>query len=161
GMANLQRGYGASAVLDLDDAVSRYQQICAAHSPPRLTDLARVLSENAVTLKYFGDPDLAVGAADRAIRIYVNRGGGLDLVGAQSLERAARVAAEIHGEFGRLDAALDADRFCVMAFEQFLAQGSVDARDDLIKALVRESVHLAAAGRSDEAVARRAQAREL
>src|SRR5262249_12385677 len=121
GTANLERGYGASAVLDLDDAVSRYAEICSSAGPERWLDLARVLSSSAVALQYHGDPDLAVGAADRAIRIYVNGRDHLDHVSAQGLERAAEVASEIHGEFGRLDAALEADRFCIRARDAFLA----------------------------------------
>jgi tetratricopeptide (TPR) repeat protein len=161
GLANHQRGYGASAVLDLDDAVSRYAQIGASDpARPRL-DLARVLSSNAVVLSYYGDPDLAVASADRAIRLYVNGNTQLDLVSTQSLQNAAGVAAQLHGELGRADIALEADQYCIRTAEAFLAYGSLDAGGDLVRALLRQSVHLEAAGRPADAEASRARAREL
>jgi tetratricopeptide (TPR) repeat protein len=161
GAAQLKRGHGASAVLDFDDAVSRYAQLCSALDPPPLLDLARVLASSAVALGRHGDPDLAVGAADRAIRIYVNGNTQLDLVSTQGLARAAEVAAEIHGECGRMDAALEADQFGIRAHEAFLAHGAVDARDDLVRSLVRAGAHLGAVGRAGDAEASRARAREL
>jgi tetratricopeptide (TPR) repeat protein len=161
GLAYFERGYGASAVLDLDDALSRYGQVYACEpGRPRL-DLARVLASSAAVLARYGDPDLSVAAADRAIRICVNENTELDLVSAQSLHNAAEVAAELHGELGRLDAALEADQVCLRVLESFLAYGSFDARGQLVKALVREGVHLDALGRSAEAEESRARARQL
>jgi hypothetical protein len=161
GGANLSRGHGASAVLDLDDAVTRYEQICAADPDRPHLDLARVLATNAVVLAHHGDPDLAVGAADRAIRIYVNGNTQLDLVSTQGLQRAAEVAAELHGEAGRLDAALAADDYCIRAHEAFLAYGAADAGAGLVRSLVRASGHLEAFGHTAKAKACRARAREV
>jgi hypothetical protein len=60
-----------------------------------------------------------------------------------------------------MDAALAADDLCVRALEALLAHGALDARGGLVKALVRESGHMVAARRADEAEAIRARAREL
>ncbi len=67
--ARMLGGRGASAVLEVDEAVSYQRSLSAGQeTAARCLDMARILTSNAVILDRFGDPDLAVASADRAIR---------------------------------------------------------------------------------------------
>lgn len=106
---SLQRR-GASAIIELDAAVSTYLQVTGG-GPGR--DLARALSRNGVIMTLFGDPDVAVGSADQAVRIYVtlqSNGGKFQIPAddAGYLNQAAACAAITHLRFGRQDIGLQA-----------------------------------------------------
>jgi tetratricopeptide (TPR) repeat protein len=103
-------GRGASAVVDADRAVRGYRRLTsvATSDDPAHLDLARVLSAAAVVQLQFGDPDLAVGAADSAIRIYLNRDRSATaaddlLVHGNYLAEALVVAELVHGVHGRAE----------------------------------------------------------
>jgi tetratricopeptide (TPR) repeat protein len=108
GLAQHARGYGASAVLDLDAAVSAYRRLYTGHAnAPHALNLARVLAINAVVLRLYGDPDLAVASADSAIRLYNSRLHTVDFrmqaaTHARYLQMAAGVASELHAAHGRM-----------------------------------------------------------
>jgi hypothetical protein len=78
---------------------------------PFTIDVAWALSQHAEVLHRFGDPDLAVAAADLALRTFLNRGDEINrmLVAKASYVRAfiaaALIAADIHERFGRADIA--------------------------------------------------------
>src|SRR5262245_15733822 len=110
GMAQSSRGYGASAVLDLDAGVQAYTG-SADDLPLRL---ATALALNASVLEDYGDPDLAVRSADAAIGLFLRHQDELDAgpegaTYAHQLCVAARVAGDVHASAGRLDIALRAD----------------------------------------------------
>lgn len=77
----------------------------------RALDTARVLAWHAWVTSRVGDPDLAVGAADTAVRIYIHRAAEVNT--APELRAlhlplfllAARVAAVVHDAYGRADLA--------------------------------------------------------
>lgn len=107
-------GLGASAVPQADTAVTTYEELAGADShDPRQRDLARVYADNAKVLARFGDPDLAVGSADRAIRIYLARRPSSGTFAVEREEMgylvlAASVAATIHAWHGRIEVSLAA-----------------------------------------------------
>jgi hypothetical protein len=90
-------GAGASAVVDAQSAVLHRR---AAGGPA----LARALAVNADVLAAYGDPDLAVGSADRAIRLYLAREVD-DPTDIAHLRRALAVAVAVHTAHGRHDLA--------------------------------------------------------
>lgn len=101
---------GASAIVELDSAVTAYIQLTGGG--PSL-DLARALSRNGLFLALFGDPDMAVGSADQALRIYLTtqkQGGPLQIRAEDAgyLNQAAACAGIIHLRFGRQDIGLAA-----------------------------------------------------
>ncbi|HEV7897024.1 MAG TPA: tetratricopeptide repeat protein [Planosporangium sp.] len=127
GAAELARGYGATAVLELDSAVDTYLDPHPGTDDPHPLDLARVLALNASALRAHGDPDLAVASADAAIRLYrsypdVTNGAPDALTHTRYLLLAANTAADIHGTHDRLASALEAGDFAVRA-----ARAVVDA----------------------------------
>lgn len=114
--ARLAGGRGASAVLEVDEAVSYHLgQPAAQQAPARSLGMARVLTSSAVILDRFGDPDLAVVSADRAIRLYtsladaINAAPDLDFQ-FEYLLTVADVAARIHSASGRAEYSLAARR---------------------------------------------------
>ncbi|WP_117215176.1 hypothetical protein [Allorhizocola rhizosphaerae] len=129
GMAESARGFGPSAVLELDDAVDRYVRLESRDD----LDLARVLALGATVWHRHADPDLAVTAADAAIRIYLNAGGAET----PYFIFAVEVASQIHGAFGRLDLALAADELALQALS-----GTTPDAVRLAQARVRQQEHL-------------------
>jgi tetratricopeptide (TPR) repeat protein len=91
-------GAGASAVVDAQSAVLHHR------GARRRRDLARALAVNADVLAAYGDPDLAVAAADLAVRSFLDRGPGGG-PHREELRRALAVAVAVHGAHGREDLA--------------------------------------------------------
>jgi tetratricopeptide (TPR) repeat protein len=168
GLSHLARGYAASAICEVDEAVSAYKALGgeAATSPHHL-DLARVLSVNGSVLHEHGDPALAVASADASIRMYLDRAAEINarpdsLVHTRYLRAAAGVASQIHGERGRLHLAADADRFAVhTATAVALASKSPADRGVLAAAMTRQGFHLILAGDEDAGAALLDQAHGL
>jgi tetratricopeptide (TPR) repeat protein len=152
--ARMLGGRGASAVLEVDEAVSFHLSLPASQqTAARSLEMARILTSNAVILDRFGDPDLAVASADRAIRLYtsladaINAAPDLDFQ-FEHLLAVADVAARIHSASGRLDRAFEADDLATHA-ARALATASGAERDATALAirLTRKALHLGAAGR--------------
>src|SRR5262249_37685319 len=96
------QGLGASAVVEAATAVTTYMQITgSADGEKQMLDLARVLARNSLILARFGDPDMAVASADRAVRTYLTHPVNPEHAGyfCQALAQAAL----IHLDQGRLD----------------------------------------------------------
>ncbi len=156
GSAKMIGGRGASAVLELDEAVSSHRRLLAGQqTAARSLDMARILTSNAAVLDRFGDPDLAVASADHAIRLYtsladaINAAPDLDFHFGY-LETVADVAARIHAATGRLDLALQADDLAVHAARALAkASGSASETAGLAARLTRKGLHLTAAGQPD------------
>ena len=159
--ARMLGGRGASAVLEVDEGVSYHLSLPASQqTAARSLDMARILTANAVILDRFGDPDLAVASADRAIRLYtsladaINAAPDLDFQ-FEHLLAVADVAARIHSASQRLDRALGADDLAVHAARALAtAGGSAGEATALAVRLTRKGLHLRAAGlpdRRDEA----------
>jgi hypothetical protein len=112
-------GRGASAVLEAAQAVEFYEPLAdAGGSSPHRRDFARVCADNAKILARFGDPDMAVGSADRALRIYLSRGPtpnsfAIDREDIGYLVTAASVAVAIHAWHGRIEVGLIAAQAAV------------------------------------------------
>lgn len=121
GLAESARGFGASAVLELDDAADRYIRLDAGEdSSPRYLDLARILAVSATVLHKYADPDLAAVAADQAIRMYLQRAEEINTGPAVARHsvyfmHATEVASEAHAAHGRLDLARQVDEMAVHA----------------------------------------------
>lgn len=160
GRARMIGGRGASAVMELDEAVSYHRrqpagQQTAGHS----LDMARVLTSNAVVLDRFGDPDLAAASADHAIRLYtslaaaINAAPDLDFHFGY-LQAVADVAARIHAASGRMDLALQADELAIHAARALATAGGAAGQGagqdgGLAARLTRKGLHLRAAGHRD------------
>jgi tetratricopeptide (TPR) repeat protein len=121
GRARMIGGRGASAVLELDEAVASHRRLLAGtQTAERSLDMARILTSNAVVLERFGDPDLAVASADSAIRLYmsladaINSAPDLDFHFGY-LQAVADVAARLHAASGRMDLAIQADDLAIHA----------------------------------------------
>ncbi|MGC9669153.1 hypothetical protein ACNTMW_21675 [Planosporangium sp. 12N6] len=169
GMAELSRGHGATAVLELDFAVSTYLDLhSGGDGGPYLRDLARVLALNASVLAAHGDADLALASADAAIgyhhrsRTDVGEDTPDTRVDLRYLLLAATTAADLHGAYGRLAAALDADALAVRAARALAGAAGADRPDrELAGALARSGLHLRAAGRGADGDRLVAQARAV
>jgi len=154
--ARMLGGRGASAVLEVDEAVSYHLSLPASElTATRTLDMARILTANAVILDRFGDPDLAVASADRAIRLYtsladaINAAPDLDFR-FEHLLAVADIAARIHSASRRLDRAFEADDLAVHAARALAtASGSAADATALAVRLTRKGLHLKAAGRPD------------
>ncbi|GII22960.1 hypothetical protein [Planosporangium mesophilum] len=123
GAAELARGHGASAVLELDSAVNTYLALRALTDDNPADDndgdtdpldLARVLALNASALRAHGDPDLAVASAGAALRLYASHAPASP-AHTTYLLLAASTASDLHGAHGRLESALEADDVAVRA----------------------------------------------
>ncbi len=110
-------GRGATAVTEAAAAVAAYQALAAqipagqrSSGHPVLRGLARVYSSSAAIMARFGDPDMAVGSADRGIRIYMSDAGtgvfGVAEEDVGYLVSGTSVAAVIHALHGRIDISL-------------------------------------------------------
>jgi tetratricopeptide (TPR) repeat protein len=152
GMAQFSRGYGASAVLDLDAGVQAHAGLADG---PRF-ELAIALALNASVLEEYGDPDLAVRSADTAIGLFLRHQDHLDdgpagATNAHYLCLAARVAGDIHARANRLETALRADEIGVRTADR-LADSDAPADEKLlVEAMTRRALRLRAAGRAEEA----------
>jgi len=170
-MGRMLGGRGASAVLEVDEAVSYHLSVPPGQqTAARSLDMARILTSNAVILDRFGDPDLAVASADRAIRQYrsladaINAAPDLDFQ-FEHLLAVTDVAARIHSASGRLDRAFEADDLAIHAARALAtASGAASDAAALAVRLTRKALHLRAAGRpgrGDEADACLAEASVL
>lgn len=153
--ARMLSGRGASAVLEVDEAVSYHLSLPAIEqTAARSLDMARILTSNATILDRFGDPDLAVASADRAIRLYtsladaINAAPDLDFQ-FEHLLAVADIAARIHSASRRFDRAFEADDLAVHAARALAtAGGSAGEAAALAVRLTRKGLHLRA-GRPD------------
>jgi tetratricopeptide (TPR) repeat protein len=157
GFAQHARGYGTSAVLDLDAAVVAYRCLYSGRdNDPHALDLARVLAMNAAVLRAYGDPDLAVAAADAALRLYLSKASTVNRTPAVALHTtytlmAASVASEIHAAHRRMDLAYAADEIAAHTARLLQPRNTVQARQELARALGRKGLHLRATNRPTEA----------
>ena len=152
GMAQSSRGYGASAVLDLDAGV----QVFGAAADDYPLELATALALNASVLEDYGDPDLAVRSADAAIGLFLRHQDRLDegpegATNAHHLCLAARVAGDVHAGAGRLDIAQRADEIAVRTADRLADSDSETDQVLLVEAMTRRALRLRAAGQPDEA----------
>jgi tetratricopeptide (TPR) repeat protein len=157
GLTQSARGYGVSAVMDLDAAVTAYSRLYTGADDPRYLDLARVLAMNAEVLRRHGDPDLAVTSADSAMSLYASRIRTIDsfwdaAMHWDCLSTAASVSSEIHAAHGGIKEALTADIFAVHAarFRTSYSKTTLDLRA-LALALTRHGLHLKANNQDSEA----------
>lgn len=156
-MTQAHRGYGATAVLEIDSAVITYGALSAGEASLQ-PDFARVLAMNALILRRYGDADLAVASADAAIRLFLQLAGQInDAPQAPSYARylctASAVAADIHAEAGRFEVALQADEIGVSTADTLADSDSPADLRTLVGMLTRKGRHLAEMGRKDEAEA--------
>lgn len=159
GMAQFSRGYGASAVLDLDAGVQRYAALVESPgdpSPDTQLELATALALNASVLEEYGDPDLAVRSADGAIGLFLRwqdrlGDGPPEATNAHHLCLAARVAGDVHATAGRLDIALRADDIGMKTADRLADSDSETDQKLLVEAMTRRALRLRAAGRAEEA----------
>ncbi|HEU4948050.1 MAG TPA: hypothetical protein VFT31_12930 [Kribbella sp.] len=152
-MTQAHRGYGASAVLEMDGAVITYGQLVGGaagllHQP----DFARVLAMNALILRRYGDPDLAVASADAAIQLFLQLSDQINdhpqaLSYARYLCAATEVSADIHASEGQFDLALEADEVGLATADTLADSESDTDLRTLVAALTRKGKHLATAGR--------------
>ncbi|MFI6251880.1 hypothetical protein [Streptomyces sp. NPDC051016] len=109
----LRTGQGASALVSAENGLQGWLERFEGHDPFTV-DMARALSQHAEVLHRWGDPDLAVGAADLAIRTFLNRRDEINgTVDARSryvpaFIKSGLIAADIHQRFGRSSIAADA-----------------------------------------------------
>lgn len=162
-------GHGVSAVVESDGAVMTYLGLGAdAGDSPLNLDLARVLSMHAGVLYEYGDRDLAVCAADWAVRYYlakaeaVNAGPPAEsFTHGRYLRQAAGVAARVHTEQGRPEIALAAGATEVHTARVAALPDGPGDRADLASALTRHGLDLRVAGRTAEGNALLREARGI
>lgn len=158
-MTQAHRGYGATAVLEIDGAVLTYGRLTASEGgEPHRPDFARVLAMNALILRRYGDPDLAVASADAAIRLFLQLADQINGAPqapsyARYLCTAASVAADVHAAAGRFDVALQADEIGLTTADTLADSDSLADLRTLVGMLTRKGRHLAATGHRDEAEA--------
>lgn len=110
-------GRGASALVAAENTLLA---LMAGHRDggPFTPDLAWALSQHSEILHRFGDPDLAVAAADLALLAFIERRDEINqtvvakVSYARAFVRAALVSADVHSRFGRPEYAQDA-RDCI------------------------------------------------
>jgi tetratricopeptide (TPR) repeat protein len=156
GMAQYRRGYGGSAVLDLDAGVSSHGDLAASGDRDAQLALAKALALNASVLQLFGDPELAAGSADAAIRLFLQHTDRLDdgppeATNSHHLCLAARVSGDVHAVSGRLEIALQADDIAVRTADRLADSDRPDDERLLVEAMTRKALRLRDAGRMDEA----------
>jgi tetratricopeptide (TPR) repeat protein len=154
--ARMLGGRGASAVLEVDEAVSYLLALLASQqTPARSLAMARTLVSNAVILDRFGDPDLAVASADRAIRLFTSQADAINAAPDlefqfEDLLTVADIASRIHSASRQLDRTLEADDLAVHAARALAkASGSAGDAKALAVRLTRKALHLRALGRPD------------
>ncbi|MFC6016024.1 hypothetical protein ACFP2T_07435 [Plantactinospora solaniradicis] len=169
GIAQLARGWGASAVLHLDRAVNGHLYLLResgrrADERQLALVLSRSLLVNAEALMRYGDPQLAAAAADLGFRGYLGqhrtRGWNVAHMGVLATNASAILA-----RAGRLADAIEADAIAVKAVgERAEGSGTGDDRRCLATTLATWSMHLLATGDTEhrqQAAACLADARAL
>jgi tetratricopeptide (TPR) repeat protein len=155
-MTHAHRGYGASAVLEMDGAVIAYGQLVGGEGGLLLQpDFARVLAMNALILRRYGDPDLAVASADAAIQLFLQLSDQINdnpqaLSYARYLCSATEVSADVHAAQGRLDLALEADEVGLATADTLADSESPTDLRTLVAALTRKGHHLCIIDRVSE-----------
>lgn len=152
-MTQAHRGHGATAVLEMDGAVIAYGQLVGGedglkHQP----DFARVLAMNALILRRYGDPALAVASADAATQLFLQLADQINdspqsLSYARYLCSATAVSADVHAAEGRLDLALEADEVGLTTADTLADSESATDLRTLVAALTRKGKHLGIVGR--------------
>ncbi|MFD7158335.1 hypothetical protein ACFV9C_27310 [Kribbella sp. NPDC059898] len=152
-MTQAHRGHGATAVLEMDGAVIAYGQLVGGedglkHQP----DFARVLAMNALILRRYGDPALAVASADAATQLFLQLADQINespqsLSYARYLCTATAVSADVHAAEGRMDLALEADEIGLTTADTLADSDSATDMRTLVAALVRKGKHLGSVGR--------------
>src|SRR6266508_1387338 len=157
GMTQYRRGYGASAVLDLDAGVRTHGDVVSGGAPvaARMA-LAKSLALNASVLQVYGDPDLAVGSADAAVGLFLQHADRLDdgppeATNAHHLCLAAQIAGDLHAAAGRLEVAMQADEIGLRTADRLADSDVADDEKLLVEAMTRRAIRLRVAGRADEA----------
>src|SRR6266545_562644 len=157
GMTQYRRGYGASAVLDLDAGVRTHGDVVSGGAPvaARMA-LAKSLALNASVLQVYGDPDLAVGSADAAVGLFLQHADRLDdgppaATNAHHLSLAAQIAGDLHAAAGRLEVAMQADEIGLRTADRLADSDVADDEKLLVEAMTRRAIRLRVAGRADEA----------
>jgi tetratricopeptide (TPR) repeat protein len=152
-MTQAHRGYGATAVLEMDGAVIAYGQLVGGDAGAlHQADFARVLAMNALILRRYGDPNLAVASADAAIQLFLQLSDQINessqaLTYARYLCSATAVSADVHAADSRLDLALEADEVGLTTADTLAdSESAVDLRT-LVSALTRKGKHLSMVGR--------------
>ncbi|MBE4735026.1 hypothetical protein [Streptomyces caniscabiei] len=151
-------GHGMSAVVESDQAVMAYLDLGAdSGDSPLNLDLARVLSMHAGVLYEYGDRDLAVCAADWAVRYYFAKAGTVNggppaeaFTHGRYLRQAAAVAARVHTQQGRAEIALAVGATEVHSARVMALPDGPDDRANLASALTRHGLNLRVAGRTAE-----------
>nr|WSY53887.1 hypothetical protein OG999_29740 [Streptomyces sp. NBC_00886] len=109
----LRSGQGASALVSAENGLQAWLERFEG-ADPFTVDMARALSQHAEVLHRWGDPDLAVSAADLAIRTFLNRRDEINGTVAARMRyapafiKAGLIAADIHQRFGRSSIAASA-----------------------------------------------------
>jgi hypothetical protein len=152
-MTQAHRGYGATAVLEMDGAVIAYGQLVGGEDGLKYQpDFARVLAMNALILRRYGDPALAVASADAATQLFLRLADQINespqsLSYARYLCTATAVSADVHAAEGRLDLALEADEIGLTTADTLADSDSTTDMRTLVAALVRKGKHLGSIGR--------------
>jgi hypothetical protein len=113
-------GQGGSALVSAENGILAHLDRFADDEPFTI-DMARALSRHAEVLHRFGDPDLAVAAADLALRTFMNRRDEINRtanakrIHVPAFVRAGLIAADIHERFGRHSIAASAKRLAMEA----------------------------------------------
>ncbi|MFD9286048.1 hypothetical protein ACFWD7_54485 [Streptomyces mirabilis] len=109
----LRSGQGASALVSAENGLQAWLERFEDDAPFTV-DMARALSQHAEVLHRWGDPDLAVAAADLAIRTFLNRRDEINRTASArgryvpAFMKAGLIAADIHQRFGRSSIAASA-----------------------------------------------------
>ncbi|WP_405062049.1 hypothetical protein OG474_10410 [Kribbella sp. NBC_01505] len=152
-MTQAHRGRGATAVLEMDGAVISYGQLVSGEDGLRhQPDFARVLAMNALILRRYGDPALAVASADAATQLFLQLADQINespqsLSYARYLCTATAVSADVHAAEGRLDLALEADEIGLTTADTLADSDSATDMRTLVAALTRKGKHLGIVGR--------------
>lgn len=152
-MTQAHRGYGATAVLEMDGAVIAYGALVGGPAgPSHLPDFARVLAMNALVMRRYGDPDLARDSADAAVQLFLQLADRINddpqaFSYARHLCAAAAVSADVHAARDRLDLALEADEIGLTTADTLADSDSATDLRTLVAALTRKGKHLRMAGR--------------
>lgn len=138
GFALMRQGRGASAVADVDAAVTTYAELSGSPSArPPAREVARALATASLVLSRFGDPLLAREAADAALRTYLPAAHAgrftVPTGDVPHLRHAALVAAALHVQHGQPEVALVAANLAV----QLLGDGSGETLSHLRTLLAR------------------------
>ncbi|NMO55304.1 hypothetical protein HH310_29485 [Actinoplanes sp. TBRC 11911] len=145
------QGWGASAVLHLDRAVSGYLQLSRAsrrqvNQEQLALATAPALVVNAEVLMWYGDPQLAAAAADLGFRLYLGQHGSRGW-NVPQMANLAKSASGVLARTGHLANAVEADEIAVKAFGETAAgSGSADDRRRLATAQATMGMHLLATG---------------